>query len=107
MAGLVAAIYVFASGSPQDVNARHHRRAKRRRSSNDYRASEATPFFERLSGERSDAVLRTTIGRAKRRRSSNDYRASEATPFFERLSGERSDAVLRAAGALDGGGQKV
>jgi hypothetical protein len=36
-------------------------------------------------GERSDAVLRTAMGRAKRRRSSNGYGASEATPFFERL----------------------
>jgi hypothetical protein len=31
-----------------------HRRAKRRRSSNGYRASEATPFFERLSDEPGD-----------------------------------------------------
>jgi hypothetical protein len=36
-------------------------------------------------GERSDAVLRTAMGRAKRRRSSNGYGASEAMPFFERL----------------------
>jgi len=36
------------------------------------RRAEATPFFERLWGER------------KRRRSSNGYRRAEATPFFER-----------------------
>src|SRR5258705_13084924 len=59
-------------------------RAKRRRSSNGYGPSEATPFFERLWAERSDAVLRTAMGRAKRRRSSNGYGPREATPFPER-----------------------
>jgi hypothetical protein len=71
MPWLVPGIHDLRASAKSDVDGRdHHRRAKRRRSSNGY-------------GERSDAVLRTAM-------------ASEATPFFERLCPAMTESVIQS-----------